>query len=146
MTAREIVNNYNFSEGDLDWKTKSAFHKPLDFIGGARQYPRTEEDNTSKNVHPGWSGHLGELIKKQGFVEDPNDPIHVVEDHPDSGPTILDGQHRVAAMFALHPDQKIPVFKSNYAWVVSNKEQLRTAEANRKKRAEINYQLEQGNE
>ena len=143
MTAREIVENYHFSEGDLDWKTKSAFNEPLDFIDGKQRYEPTADEQTSKNVHPGWSGHLGEMIQKNGYVDNPNDPIRIVEDHPSKGKAILEGQHRVAAMFKLHPDQVIPVRKSNWAWVLNNSKDLRARDERNKKRAEINYNIEQ---
>lgn len=143
MTAREIVENYKFTEGDLDWKTKSAFHEPLDFVGGTKRYPRTPEDETSKNIHPGWSGHLGEMIQKNGYEDNVNDPIRIVEDHPRHGKAIVEGQHRIAVMFKLHPDQRIPVRKSNWAWIVENSADLREQDEQAKKRAEIRYNLEQ---
>jgi hypothetical protein len=143
MTAREIVENYKFSEGDLDWKTKSAFNEPLDFIGGTRRYTPTAEEQTSKNVHPGWSGHLGKMIQKHGYVDNPNDPIRIVEDHPSKGKTIVEGQHRVAVMFKLNPDQKIPVRKSNWSWILTNGKDLNEQEQSNRDRAEVRYNVDQ---
>jgi hypothetical protein len=127
ISPREIIQNYKFGDapegkvGDvpvLEWKKKSAFNEPLPW-GGSRTpvtRERTEyEEHVDKHVSPGWSGHLGDMIKNEGYKEDYSNPIHLVEDHPDHGKVIVDGQHRVAVLHHLAPDQKIRVRLSNWA-------------------------------
>ena len=156
MTAREIVNNYDFSEGNiegltgLEWKTRSAYNEPLPFVGGWSKFKANpEEENIDKQVMPGWNGYLGKMIETEGYKEDYEFPIHVIDDHPTKGKLIIDGQHRVAVMYKLHPDQKIRVFRSNYKYAVDHAQERLEKHRKRVRRLELNEQLrkeqEEGN-
>lgn len=143
-TAREIVENYSFPEGNIDgmtgleYKTKSAFHEPLPWAGGkVEPYRRSVYDEeVNKHLIPGWTGHLGELIEKEGYKEDYQNPITLCEDHPEYGKCITDGMHRVAVMYKLYPDQIIRVKKNNWANEVATMAEKRKNDEKKRKRVE----------
>jgi hypothetical protein len=143
-TARKIVEEYGFPEGNLDgmtgleYKTKSAFHEPLPWASGPDEpYPRSKYDEeVNKHIIPGWTGHLGEMIQKEGYKEDYNNPITLCEDHPQYGKCITDGMHRVAVMYKLHPDQIIRVRKNNWANEVATWEERQNKSRKERQRAE----------
>lgn len=108
-TARQIFETVNFG----DQYTKGMSKKDaLDFKFDEADRP---PEYFFKNYYPddltlmGFNGGLVESIKKRGYL--PNQPVHLAT-HNDTGeknPHILEGHHRVAVMYNLHPDQPIPI-------------------------------------
>lgn len=134
MTAREIVENYKFHDGGaeqtvgeggpsvVEWKAREAFNEPLPYYGSdpadESTWKKPDWSGAPKEASeaaPGWYGKLGSLIEKNGYQDNYSSQPHIVEDHPVHGRVLLDGQHRVAAMYKLHPDQLIRVTRSNWA-------------------------------
>jgi hypothetical protein len=107
-TARQIFESVNFGDHYTQGMSKKdALEFKFDESNNSPEYYFKKNDPDDLTLL-GFNGGLVESIKNKGYL--PNQPVHLAT-HNDTGeknPQILEGHHRVAVMYKLHPDQPIP--------------------------------------
>lgn len=107
-TARQIFDVVDYGDYNTFGMSKD---EALEFKFKEAAQPNEWFDKNPEDLtNLGFSGGLLDSIKRNGFMS--NQPVHIATHEvggKNYGPNIIEGHHRVAVMYKLHPDQPIPI-------------------------------------